>query len=85
MLAAYSALVSPLLPPACRFAPTCSCYAREAYAVHGFLVGTWLTVRRLGRCHPWCEGGWDPVPEADPLKRRSGLRAPADPQGIECP
>ena len=62
LLAAYKRFVSPLLPPACRFHPTCSEYAREAILRHGLLRGTWLTIRRLGRCHPFHPGGFDPVP-----------------------
>lgn len=62
LLAAYRWLVSPLLPPACRFHPTCSSYAAEAVRRHGALKGSVLTVKRLARCHPFCEGGVDPVP-----------------------
>jgi uncharacterized protein len=62
LLAAYRRFVSPLLPPACRFHPTCSAYAAEAVRRHGALKGSFLTVKRLGRCHPFCEGGVDPVP-----------------------
>jgi uncharacterized protein len=62
LLAAYRRFVSPLLPPACRFHPTCSAYAAEAVRRHGALKGSVLTVKRLGRCHPFCEGGVDPVP-----------------------
>jgi putative membrane protein insertion efficiency factor len=62
MLAAYKRFVSPLLPPACRFYPTCSEYMAEAVRVHGFGRGVWLGVRRLSRCHPWHPGGVDPVP-----------------------
>ena len=62
LLAAYRWLVSPLLPPACRFHPTCSSYAAEAVRRHGALKGSCLTVKRLARCHPFCEGGVDPVP-----------------------
>ncbi len=50
-------------PSPCRFQPTCSSYALEAVEVHGALRGSWLAVRRLGRCHPWGGQGWDPVPE----------------------
>lgn len=61
-LRAYKRWVSPLLPPACRFEPTCSDYMREAVAAHGALRGVWLGLRRLARCHPWHPGGYDPVP-----------------------
>jgi putative membrane protein insertion efficiency factor len=50
-------------PSPCRFDPSCSSYALEALERHGALRGTWLTVRRLGRCHPWGGHGWDPVPD----------------------
>jgi uncharacterized protein len=61
LLAGYRRWISPLLPPACRFHPTCSEYAADAIAAHGPLRGLALAVRRLARCHPWCEGGVDPV------------------------
>ena len=64
LLGAYRRWVSPLLPPACRFYPSCSEYAHEALARHGVLAGSALTARRLARCHPWCQGGVDPVPPA---------------------
>jgi putative membrane protein insertion efficiency factor len=47
----------------CRYVPSCSSYALEALEVHGFVRGSWLSIRRLGRCHPWGGHGWDPVPE----------------------
>ena len=67
----YQYCISPLLPPSCRFIPTCSAYAVEAVMVHGVLRGGWLTLRRLARCHPWGGSGYEPVP---PLKRRDGVQ-----------
>lgn len=58
----YRALLSPLLPPSCRFAPSCSTYAAEAISRYGALRGAWLAVCRLLRCHPFSPGGFDPVP-----------------------
>jgi len=58
----YQLVISPLLPPACRFTPTCSSYTLEALRLYGPWRGTWLSVRRLGRCHPFHAGGYDPVP-----------------------
>jgi putative membrane protein insertion efficiency factor len=62
LLAAYKRLVSPWLPPACRFRPTCSEYAFEAISRYGLLRGSWLALKRLLRCQPLCRGGFDPVP-----------------------
>jgi putative membrane protein insertion efficiency factor len=59
----YRWVLSPLLGPRCRFFPSCSAYALEAIDRHGPRRGLVLSVRRLGRCHPWCEGGYDPVPD----------------------
>lgn len=59
----YRYLLSPWIGQHCRFDPTCSSYAREAILVHGPLAGGWLALRRLLRCHPWHQGGHDPVPE----------------------
>jgi len=58
----YKVVVSPQLPVACRFLPTCSDYAAEAVSRHGLVKGGWLAVRRLARCHPLCAAGHDPVP-----------------------
>jgi uncharacterized protein len=58
----YRAWISPVLPPSCRFEPSCSAYGLEALTTHGAFRGTWLTVRRLLRCGPWHPGGYDPVP-----------------------
>ena len=58
----YQATLSPLLGPACRYAPSCSHYAVEAIERHGLGRGSWLAARRLLRCHPWGGSGWDPVP-----------------------
>ncbi len=58
----YQWIVSPLLGPTCRFHPSCSNYALQAIQRFGVLHGGWLTVKRLGRCHPWHPGGFDPVP-----------------------
>jgi len=60
----YQRLVSPLMPPRCRFYPTCSSYAVEALRQHGALRGSWLALRRLVRCHPLNPGGVDPVPKS---------------------
>jgi len=62
LIAGYRRWISPLLPPACRFHPTCSEDASAATAAHRPVRGTTLAARRLARCHPWCEGGIDPVP-----------------------
>ncbi|MBS0453071.1 MAG: membrane protein insertion efficiency factor YidD [Proteobacteria bacterium] len=58
----YRLLLSPWLGSACRFEPTCSVYSIEALQTHGAAHGSYLTLRRLSRCHPWCDGGHDPVP-----------------------
>jgi uncharacterized protein len=70
MIGFYRAAVSPWLGPACRFTPSCSAYAEEAVREHGAARGSWLAAKRLLRCHPWGDSGFDPVP------RRPGAAAP---------
>jgi len=61
---AYRLLLSPWLGSSCRFTPTCSAYTLEALERYGAFSGTYLGARRIARCHPWCPGGFDPVPES---------------------
>ena len=63
MIRSYQRLLSPAMGKNCRFQPTCSAYTLEAVTAHGFFRGLWLGTRRIGRCHPFHEGGYDPVPE----------------------
>ena len=58
----YQTWISPLFPPSCRFQPTCSNYSYQAIDKYGLLKGGWLAVKRIGRCHPFHPGGYDPVP-----------------------
>jgi putative membrane protein insertion efficiency factor len=62
----YRLLLSPWLGSSCRFTPTCSAYALQALEQHGAAAGSYLTLARVVRCHPWCEGGHDPVPSQSP-------------------
>lgn len=62
LIKTYQLLLSPLLPPRCRFLPTCSEYACTAIARHGAGKGVWLAAKRIARCRPGCPGGYDPVP-----------------------
>lgn len=61
-IGAYQRWISPSLPPACRYQPTCSHYGYEAIERHGIMRGSWLTLKRLVRCNPFASGGYDPVP-----------------------
>ncbi len=58
----YRWFISPLIPPRCRYQPTCSAYAIQALQSHGPIKGSWLTLRRIARCHPFGGSGYDPVP-----------------------
>ena len=69
MIRCYRLLISPALPPSCRYLPSCSDYAMEAIGRHGALVGLGLALRRLARCHPWGGSGYDPVPATRGLDR----------------
>lgn len=72
LILAYQYLIAPIVSRgACRFAPSCSEYAREAIERHGVMAGGWLVARRLSRCHPWGGSGFDPVPDRPSRNRRS--------------
>ena len=76
----YCLLLSPWLGSSCRFEPTCSQYSLQALQQHGAAAGSYLTLHRIARCHPWCEGGHDPVPAQAPglFRRWATAPAPAD-------
>ena len=65
LISIYQRLISPLVGPCCRFHPTCSEYAKEALESHGLVMGMWLTMKRLSKCHPLGGSGFDPVPRSD--------------------
>ena len=62
LILAYQKIISPLVGPSCRFHPTCSSYAKEAIESYGMLRGTWLALKRISKCHPLGDSGFDPVP-----------------------
>ena len=64
LVRAYQVVLRPLLPPACRFEPSCSEYSRQVLLTHGMAGGAWLSMRRIARCHPWHPGGYDPPPRS---------------------
>ncbi len=71
LIRGYQLFISPVLPASCRFYPSCSAYAIEAVEKHGPIAGSWLAVRRVCRCHPWNDGGVDPVPDPKTRTRMS--------------
>ena len=71
LIRVYQAVLSPFFYGSCRFHPTCSHYAAEAVESHGALRGSWLAMRRLLRCHPFCRGGYDPVPPVESKSQNS--------------
>ena len=72
LIRGYRVLISPLIPPTCRFYPTCSQYALQAVERFGALLGGWLAIRRVLRCHPFHPGGYDPVPTVAELREECG-------------
>jgi len=74
---AYQVVLSPLLPPSCRYTPSCSNYAIEALQKHGALRGGWLAAKRIARCHPFRPGGHDPVPDSLVAPSPSALATPS--------
>ena len=80
LLRGYRAVISPIYGEVCRYYPSCSAYALEAVQTHGSIKGSWLAVRRVGRCHPWAAGGVDHVPAKTSRRDRA-----AEPAGHHAP
>ncbi len=76
LIRAYRYLLSPFIGQHCRFTPSCSEYAMEAVERYGALKGSWLAAKRLGRCHPFAPGGYDPVPEPEVSRGERGTHEP---------
>lgn len=74
----YQYMISPFLGPNCRFYPTCSAYTLEAIETHGIVKGLWLSIKRIGKCHPYHPGGFDPVPPANQRCGCSETTPPAE-------
>lgn len=81
----YRLLLSPWLGNACRFEPTCSRYSLQALEKHGALAGSYLTVHRILRCQPWCDGGHDPVPDNPPRLFSRLVSSPSVPRACASP
>jgi putative membrane protein insertion efficiency factor len=75
---AYRTFLSPWLGSSCRFEPTCSIYALQALQSHGAAAGAYLAATRIARCHPWCDGGLDPVPDTPPRLFTRLLHSPSE-------
>lgn len=71
LIKGYQKVLSPFTGRICRFHPTCSQYSIESYEKHGFVKGSWLTIKRIARCHPFHPGGMDPVPNKNPNKKEN--------------
>ena len=78
LISLYRKFISPLKPPCCRFTPTCSAYAIEAFQKRGFFVGLALTLWRILRCNPFSKGGYDPVPERRRVKKTKRRENPCE-------
>jgi len=71
IIRAYQLFLSPVLGSSCRFEPSCSHYTHQAISRHGAIKGTWLGLKRIGKCHPWGKGGYDPVPDTPHKEKKT--------------